>query len=680
MKLRAWALPASAIALGSACFAHPRILPTPREIREGSGRFPLRGAQICFAVKPSPSDLFAARELASYLLEAAQVTAPVLESGCGARSILLSRTGQGGDLAGPGERAGRDSREAYSIAITPSNVRVESRSSAGLFYAAQTLRQMVETAPEPSLPEAAVADWPALPYRGLMMDMSHTQLPRLDELKRQIDFLARWKINQYFFYSEATIALDGYPILPSNAQFSKAQVRELIDYARQRHIDVIPNVELYGHLHDVFRMERYSDLSPIPYGGEFRPEDPRVGPLLADWIGQLAALFPSRFFHVGFDETFLLEREAGRLGRSPEDLYLEQLNRVTGLVQKNGKIPMAWADMMEKYPGVIPRLPHGLIAIPWHYDPLTDAEYQRFLAPFRDAGVPMMVLSAVLNWHWIVPDYSTSFEIDRLLLDAGLKYGAVGFVNSEWTDNTQAALMRMARPALAHSSIAGWQGAAPPAAGFFSQYAAVIYPEGVAQRVARALEQLDRAERLLEQAQGRTIDAFWANPFLPARLRRSKEHKNELHQSRLASQQAEELLEGVPQEVDRATIHSLLVGSRLLDYAALKYIYADQIAGFWQELGDHPKKLDVTTLIALETADQYHSRAADMMDAIGELRDEYRSAWLEEYTPFRLTVGLGKYDAEFQFWWRFQRRVQAMCENFRDGSALPPLEKFVGGE
>lgn len=665
------------IALAPPCMGHPPILPMPREFHEGAGRFPLHGAEICFASKPSSEDRFAAGELASRLAEAAGLRLPVVESGCGKRSIQLSRTGRGLDLAAPGEASGRDSREAYRITITTSDVRVESRSAAGLFYAVQTLRQMAEATPEPSLPVAAVEDWPALAYRGVMMDMSHTQLPRLDELERQIDFLSLWKVNQYFFYSEATIALDGYPILPPNAQFSKAQVRELIEYARQRHIDVIPNAELYGHLHDFFRMERYSDLAVIPYGGEFRPDDPRVGAILADWIGQLASLFPSRFFHVGFDETWLLEREAQRLGRRPEDLYLEQLSRVAALAQKNGKTPLAWADMMEKYPLMIPRLPKGLIAVPWHYEPLTEAEYRHFLAPFSDAGVPIMVLGAVHNWHWLSPDYSTSFESDARLLAAGIRYGATGFADSEWTDNSQAALMRTARPGLAYGAIAAWQGAAPPAADFFRQYALSIYPLGVGQRIARSLEQLDRAETLMQTAQGRTIDALWANPFSAARLRRSKEHAQELHQARLAAEQAEESLEGVPDGTDAPTIHALLVSARLLKHTALRYIYADQIAGFWQELGDHPKKRDVTTLIALETADQYHSRAADMMDAIGELREEYRAAWLEEYMPFRLSTALGKYEAEYQFWWRFQKRVQALCEQFHDGSVLPPLETIV---
>ena len=540
---------------------------------------------------------------------------------------------------------------------------------------------MVEPAPEPFLSAATIEDWPALAYRGLMMDMSHTQLPRLDELKRQIDFLSLWKANQYYFYSEATIALDGYPILPPDARFTKPQVRELIEYARQRHIDVIPNQELYGHLHDLFRMERYSDLAPIPYGGEFNPEDPRVNQILSDWIGQLAALFPSPFFHVGFDETWLLEKEAQSLHRTPEELYLEQLNRVAGLVKKNGKVPLAWADMMEKFPRMIPQLPKGLIAVPWHYDPLTDAEYEKFLAPFQAAGVPMMVLSAVMNWHWVTPNYSKSFEVDSLLLRAGLKYGAMGFVNSEWTDNTNAALMRMARPALAHGAILGWQGAAPD--DFVNKYAAAAFPDGAAQKIAHALDLLDRSERLLEQAHGTTVDALWGNPFAESRLTGTRDHIKELHESRRDAEDAEELFENAAGAVTDAspdaapTIHAWLVGSHLLNYIALKYIYANQISGFWRELGEHPSKHDVTTLIALETADQYHSRAADMLDAVGRLHDEYRDAWLEEYAPYRLTVGLEKFDAEYQFWWKFQRRVQALAASYREGGALPPLESVI---
>lgn len=83
---------------------------------------------------------------------------------------------------------------------------IEAPSSAGVFYAIQTLGPLIEgTGTEVSLPQVDITDWPEFPYRGVMMDTSHGPLPTVDEIERQIDFLSRWKGNQYYFYSEATI-------------------------------------------------------------------------------------------------------------------------------------------------------------------------------------------------------------------------------------------------------------------------------------------------------------------------------------------------------------------------------------------------------------------------------------------------------------------------------------------
>ena len=92
--------------------------------------------------------------------------------------------GGGAALPVPAERAGEEAREAYSLRITPQSVEAGARSSAGLYYTAQTLRQMVEGAgEEAALPEAEERDWPSLAYRGYKMDMSHTHdLFRLEHL------------------------------------------------------------------------------------------------------------------------------------------------------------------------------------------------------------------------------------------------------------------------------------------------------------------------------------------------------------------------------------------------------------------------------------------------------------------------------------------------------------------
>ena len=349
------------------------LLPAVREMQPGNGRFLLEHAKVC------GGDELAVEELQ-------------LKAGpCKGHVIVLHQTATGGALPVPGETPGPESREAYSIRVTSDRVEVESKSSAGIYYGVQTLKQLVRRGPQPYLPEATIRDWPLLAYRGFMMDMSHAQLPTLAEIRHQIDLLASWKINQYYFYSEATLSLDGFPLLPPEGRYTKEEVAGIIRYAAARHIDVIPNFELYGHLHDLFRMERYSDLAVIPHGGEFKRGDPRVQPIIAAWVSQIAALFPSPFFHAGFDETWLLEREADRLHRRPEDLFLEQLQAVCDLLRAHGKTPMAWADMMEKYPQMIPRLPKGLIAFPWHYSPLSGAEYDRFFAPFGEAHVPIVV-------------------------------------------------------------------------------------------------------------------------------------------------------------------------------------------------------------------------------------------------------------------------------------------------
>ena len=95
---------------------------------------------------------------------------------------------------------------------------------------------------------------------------------------------------------------------------------------------MVPCMELYGHLHDLFRVERYSSLAILPHGTEFDPRKPEVGALLANWIDQLADLFPSPFFHIGMDETheapalidtFIFSEETLPKGASRDNIKVE---------------------------------------------------------------------------------------------------------------------------------------------------------------------------------------------------------------------------------------------------------------------------------------------------------------------------------------------------------------------
>ncbi len=659
--------------------AHNTLLPCPQEIKYGPGKLIVAGLEIRIEGDPAPEDRFAAAELAAWLAAASGSSVRVVEGPprAGSRVVVLKRIGGIDALPVPGERGGPESREAYEIRIGPQAALITARSSAGLYWAGQTLLQMIEgRGDEAFLPEAEIRDWPALPYRGYMMDFSHAQLPTLSEVKRQIDFLARWKTNQYLFYSEASIELEGYPTLMAEARYTQAEVREVIEYARARHIDVIPNLELYGHLHDLFRMEKYSDLAVIPHGGEFNRRDPRIKPLLEDWIGQVARLFPSPFFHIGFDETWLLGREAARLQTEPGELYLGLLREVAAIVERNGKTPLAYADMIQKYPRIAAGLPRGLTAVAWHYFPLQEAEYDRLLGPLSSNGIPLILQSAVINWHWLVTDYDTSFRNIDALAAAAKKHNALGLYQSGWTDDTQT-LTKPGWPAWAYASISGWQGEAPERGSFFADYAALLYPPETAAEAAFALGVLARAETLLQEATRReTIRAFFDDPFAKERLEKSGRESQALRETRLAADEAlAHILKAQQTGVDPDTFKSLEACVRMIDFTALKHIYAREIADFWDQLGPNPDPKGALNLIHNEVSYKYHTRTSDMMDALSVIRDRFREAWLAEFTPFRLNIALAKFDVELQAWWKLQRRLTSVTENLTQG--LPSLDSLT---
>ena len=244
---------------------HPVLVPQPQQVQYGEGRLPVAGLSVVLASPATQEDAFAVKRLTEGLTDRG--------GSPGAHTIRMTRTGPVNALPGDGEQTGPGSRESYHLKITPAGGEVRARSSAGLFYAAETLLQLVEgTGKDASVPAVEIDDWPSLAYRGVMFDLSHGPLPTEDEIKRQIDFLARWKGNQYYFYSELSIELKGYPLINPGGRYTQDQVRRIIAYARERHVDVVPCLEFYGHLHDLFRIELWRSGCSAAWGRSERPQ------------------------------------------------------------------------------------------------------------------------------------------------------------------------------------------------------------------------------------------------------------------------------------------------------------------------------------------------------------------------------------------------------------------------
>ena len=261
-------------------------------------------------------------------------------------AIVLRRTGNGASLPGMNDTTGPDSRESYSISVTKSGVEIRAPSSAGLFYGVQTLLEMVEIRDgKPVLPVAEIRDWPTLAYRGFMMDFSHGQLLRVSEIERQIDLLAAFKANQYFFYSEMNIETEGYELVNPDARYTRAEIKQIIDYAHERHMDVVPCMELYGHMHDLFRVEKFSDLGLPRYGDEFDPRNPRALSVMDDLLKKNIELFGSPWIHVGFDEPWSLGKIGMAEGKDPFQTFVQILNHLSDSTKKNNARLLYWADI-----------------------------------------------------------------------------------------------------------------------------------------------------------------------------------------------------------------------------------------------------------------------------------------------------------------------------------------------
>ena len=660
---------------------HNVLIPQPQQISYGSHQLRIRGLSIRLATDSSLEDRFAARELSSCLSNVAREPIRVSQGKASGTLIVLKRIGKVEALPLPGEHPGPGSREAYTLKVMPDGAEVQATSSAGLFYGVQTFCQLIEgNAAEAVLPEVEIRDWPSLAYRGTMVDMSHGPLPKEEEIKRQLDFLARWKANQYYLYSEDSIELDGYPLLNPNGRLTKDEVRRIIAYARERHIDVVPNFDLYGHQHDLFRIEKYSGLSDEQHGTEFDPSNPRVKPLLTDWISQFADLFPSAFVLIGLDETFQIEAAPPAQGTAatPTELFVKQLTTVTRLFQERGKQVMAYDDIMVKYPQIIPALPRELIAVAWYYTP-EDPTYKRWLGPLIANHVPHMVQPGVTSYNDITPDFDTTFQNIDTFLAAGRNSGALGLINSVWADDAQL-FFRTSLPGMAYGAAAAWQSVPMDRAHFFSDYARVLYPAAIAPDLASAFQNMSAAETDLQKVLGdQTMSSLWWDPFFPAHYASLAGHREDLHQARLHAEQAETFLySAIRVGADPATVNNLMVGNQLLDYAGEKFQTALDLSDLWQKLG--PKRPDPDRWWnewESQVVYQDHSRVVDLMDAITELRPLYRAEWLDEYSPYRLASALGRWDAEYEYWRRLQQRLQQFSDSSHEGDVLPPLEKLA---
>ncbi len=641
-------------------------LPALQKAVYGKGRFILDHAGVWVSAGMPEEEKLAVNGFIDYVRVQAQLSLAAFSPDQpsperpGIPLLVIDCDHSGASLPFPGDKAGPQSREWYSIRVSPERITVNARSGAGVFYALQTLRQLMVTEDKGAyIPEVTIEDYPAFAYRGIMIDFAHGGLPTEEEIRRQIDFLSRWKINQYYFYNEVSIEMKGYPLLNYRAQYSQEQIRRIVAYGKERCIDVIPFVNFYGHLHELLRLRKYAGLGIGQYGHDLDPRKPGVQAMLSDWIKQYADLFPGPFMHIGFDETWETVRlSAGDPRIHPEQWYLDHMAFVTQALGQYGKKVMVWTDMSKDHPGIIAKFPKGIVPVVWDYSD-NYSSIKEWIKPIAKERLPFFIQPAVDGWAHLYPTETTWANMD-LCLKAADEFHALGYISSVWNDAVQP-MLRNSWMFMAYGAVLSWQDKPMDRNAFIDAYSQIVYPE-VPEQMAAGFKKLAESQVFLRRRLGQTQTRMWINPFLPHNLKETVMHAGDYESAKLAAELAQEFFTDAWQHrtKDSAFIGSLLLNARLLSYTATRFLWAKKINERWDHsMGHYGKKEDSWYG---DIGENGHGLLTDIMDYTGELKEEYRQAWLSENMPYRLGTMTGRFDAEYLFW----RRLSLKLLDYRD--------------
>jgi hexosaminidase len=574
--------------------------------------------------------------------------------------------------------------EAYSIAPASGGLTVTSATGAGIFYGAQTVKQLIRgSGKETVLLVPTIRDWPAMAHRGLSDDWSRGPLPNMEFVKREIRTLAAYKYNIFSPYFEHTFAYSNTPVaaFPGGAM-TPDEGREMVEYAAKYHITIIPEQEAFGHLHHVLKFEQYSPVGETPHGHVLAPGDPGTLPMIAGWFGELAKVFPGPYAHIGADETAELGLGRTRAEVKQQGLgkvYLAFLSSIHDTLQPNHKQLLFWGDIAVNSPELVGTLPKDMIAVPWEYDAKPDFTSQ--IMPFTKAGLETWVAPGVNNWSRLYPNNNEALGNIRAFVRDGQKLGSTGMLNTVWNDDGEG-LFDQNWFGVLFGAGAAWQAGESKEAPFTESYGLAFHADSTG-KISQAQSELMSAHALFKSIDlGDAQDSFfWLDPISPEGRQVGAKLGPILKDLRLHAERAITLLAEARDAArnehrelaNPEALAALELGARRIDFVGLKFQNADEIVALYNQAlalaGDKSRWDEVDNL--LETIGSSNGRIQDIRDGYSLLGGLYREAWLRVNRPYWLENNLARYDASAQLWIQRGDRWSLVEQQWFEKHTLP---------
>ena len=307
-------------------------------------------------------------------------------------------------------------------------------------------------------------------YRAVQLDVAR-QRENVSFISNYIDRVSAFGVNTLELYLEGRVATRAFA-LPPDESYSENEIRGIVAHAAEKGVEVVPVVSLLGHAEHFFKYPGREELSEEHLGGNtfggngkttFCLSNPKTREFLRRYIGEVAALFPSKNFHAGFDESW-------NMGRCPlcrpktaadggDELFLEFVRFAHDLLAGLGKRMWMWDDFFAFHMSALDVAPKDIMLLHWNY--ATDISSRGARVNFGgherrdwlDDYAALGYESLVVCWH--------EPENLRTLWDYARKHRAAGWVVGQWEEKFDrfhgAGLVKVLAANLLFDEPAKWQ-------------------------------------------------------------------------------------------------------------------------------------------------------------------------------------------------------------------------------
>ena len=278
--------------------------------------------------------------------------------------------------------------------------------------------------------------------RGFHLDL-RIQVMTMPALRAFATRLHELGMNTLIMEWEGTFPFEKHPAILNRYAYTKDEVTSFIGYCKSLGIDVIPLQQSFGHVEYILRNYRYKDLREDQENySQVCPMKPDLDKaLFRDLFAELASMHPSKYIHIGGDETYLLghcpicSREAARVGKSR--LYIDYIKMLCELVIQMGKRPLVWADIGLKYPEAIKLLPKETIFVDWNYgwDMNRFGDHDKLMQSGYEIWGACSMRSHPDNYF--LTQWQKHFQNIHDFIPAARKLGYRGMIMTSWSTSGQ---------------------------------------------------------------------------------------------------------------------------------------------------------------------------------------------------------------------------------------------------